>query len=128
MDGGEVRRAEAHGMKRLKRTKENERRIDGHDAPAQCRRETGKHEKPRRADSGDDAGRDRKESDLGDHADGPQRPDHAIGNPLPAPMQRAEAVIEGVARLDQARGEEKQEKERRVNQPERVGEFEAAEL
>jgi hypothetical protein len=42
-------------------------------------------------------------------------------------MQRAEAVIEGVARLDQARGEKKQQKDRRVSKPERVSEFETAE-
>src|SRR5262245_17947814 len=42
-------------------------------------------------------------------------------------MQRAEAVIDGVARLDQARSEKKQEKDRQVDQPERVREFDAAE-
>jgi hypothetical protein len=41
-----------------------------------------------------------KQRDFGEDADRPQHANHAIGDALRPPIEAAEAVVNGVARLD----------------------------
>jgi hypothetical protein len=93
--------------------------------PAQRRRKSGQHQQPRRTTHGDDPARHGEQGDLRDHADGPQHADGAVGDALPLPVERAEAVIERVARLDQTGRQQEPEKEGRANEVDGVGEFES---
>jgi len=54
MDGGDMGRAEAHGVQRLQQGRRPERRVDGHEAPAQDGSKACKHEQSCRAAKGND--------------------------------------------------------------------------
>jgi hypothetical protein len=52
---------------------------------------------------------------------GPEHADHAVKDALRPPIETAEAVVKGVARLDQARCKQEQQKQRRAEKLECVG-------
>src|SRR4029079_17490661 len=89
-----------------------ERRGDGHETPAENGGKPCEKEAPPPAAKCDEPARYGKQRDFGEDADRPQHANHAIGDALRPPIEAAEAVVNGVARLDFARYEAKTPKTR----------------
>ncbi len=89
------------------------------DRPADQAAEPGKREQARRLGPRHDRAAHREEQDLGDHALGPEPADRALAQARRPPVQRREAVIDRVARLQQGGGQQEQEEAPVADQGER---------
>ena len=95
--------AERQRVQQLQPRQRQRRRIERHRRPAQRAADRADHQQHGRLKERRQPSREREQHDLRDHAERPQRRDGRAVEAGGAPFQRREAVIDRVARLDQAR-------------------------
>ncbi len=105
--------AEGQRVQKLQPDRRRQSRQQPRQGPTRDPAHSRQHQQPARPDPRREPAADPEEGDLGGHPLGPQAPDDGIGKPEPAPVQRAEPVIDLVARL-QRRGRRDKEPEARV--------------
>ena len=99
-------------MQRLKHKQHEKRRIEPCNAPTKDRRNCADGQHSHRADPSHDLARKGKKRDFGDNADAPQKSDGGVAVALLLPVERAERIINRVARLNDAGGRDAQHEDR----------------
>ena len=108
----EIDRAEGQRVKRLQGEKADQPGIGGEQPPAQDRRQAAEGQKPKRAEQSKRRPRPGEKGNLAEHAGRPEAADLDTGKTKRLPMDAAEAVEHGMARLDEAAGEHQAESRR----------------